>query len=327
MKSCQHVSVPTVEGVISILQDYKGRAKIIAGGTDILSVLKDQILPEYPQALINVKTLIGLDYIREDKDVLKIGALAKLSAIVDDPVINNRYQVLAKAAKTVANPQIRNMGTIGGNLAQDTRCWYYRYPNQLGGRIMCLRKGNGPCAAIKGDNRYHAIMGAKECFAVCPSDMAVALSALEATVKIRGPQGERAVPISAFYQPLGNDLKDDEMLTEIQVPKPPESARQDYVKFTLRKPIDFGIISVAAVIEATNGVCHELSMALGGVASTPIRATQAEQTVRGKAINEDTANSAAIAAVADARPLSKNAYKIEIVKSLVKRVLLAANPK
>jgi xanthine dehydrogenase YagS FAD-binding subunit len=327
MKSCQHVSVPTVEGVISILQDYKGRAKIIAGGTDILSVLKDQILPEYPQALINVKTLIGLDYIREDKDVLKIGALAKLSAIVDDPVINNRYQVLAKAAKTVANPQIRNMGTIGGNLAQDTRCWYYRYPNQLGGRIMCLRKGNGPCAAIKGDNRYHAIMGAKECFAVCPSDMAVALSALEATVKIRGPQGERAVPISAFYQPLGNDLKDDEMLTEIQVPKPPESARQDYVKFTLRKPIDFGIISVAAVIEATNGVCHELSMALGGVASTPIRATQAEQTVRGKAINEDTANSAAIAAVADARPLSKNAYKIEIVKSLVKRVLLAVNPK
>jgi xanthine dehydrogenase YagS FAD-binding subunit len=327
MKSCQHVSVPTVERAISILQDYKGRAKIIAGGTDILSVLKDQILLEYPQALINIKTLIGLDYIREDKDVLKIGALATLSAIVDDPVINNRYQVLAKAAKTVANPQIRNMGTIGGNLAQDTRCWYYRYPNQLGGRIMCLRKGNGPCAAIKGDNRYHAIMGAKECFAVCPSDTAVALSALEATVKIRGPQGERSVPVSAFYQPLGNDLKDDEMLTEIQVPKPPESARQDYLKFTLRKPIDFGIISVAAVIEATNGVCHELSMALGGVASTPIRATQAEQTVRGKAINEDTANSAAMAAVADARPLSKNAYKIEIVKSLVKRVLLAVNPK
>jgi xanthine dehydrogenase YagS FAD-binding subunit len=170
-------------------------------------------------------------------------------------------------------------------------------------------------------------MGAKECFAVCPSDTAVALSALEATVKIRGSQGERAVPISAFYQPLENDLKDDEILTEIQVPKPPEYARQDYVKFTLRKPIDFGIISVAAIIEANYGVCHELSMALGGVASTPIRATRAEQTIMSKSINEDTAHSAAIAAVADARPLSKNAYKIEIVKSLVKKVLLAGNHK
>jgi xanthine dehydrogenase YagS FAD-binding subunit len=319
--------VQTIEGATSILQDYKGRAKIIAGGTDILGVLKDQILPEYPQALINIKTLTGLDYIREDKDGLKIGALTTLSAIVDDPVVNNRYRILAKAAETVANPQIRNMGTIGGNLAQETHCWYYRYPNQLGGRIMCLRKGNGPCAAVKGDNRYHAIMEAKKCFAVCPSDTAVALSALEATVKIRGPQGERTVPVAAFYQPLGNDLKDDEILTEIQVPKPPESARQDYVKFTLRKPIDFGIVSVAAVIEANNGVCRELSIALGGVAYSPLRATPAEQKARGKAIDEATANSAAEAAVAGAKPLSKNAYKVEIVKSLVKRVLLAGNSK
>jgi xanthine dehydrogenase YagS FAD-binding subunit len=327
VKSFQHVSVPTVEGAISTLKDYKGRAKIIAGGTDILSVLKDRILPEYPQALINIKTVSGLDYIREDKDGLKIGALARLSDIVDNPVVNNRYRVLSQAAKTVANPQVRNMSTIGGNLAQDTRCWYYRYPHQLGGRIMCLRKGNGPCAAVKGDNRYHAIMEAKKCFAVCPSDTAVALAALEATVKIRGPQGERTVPVAAFYQPLGNDLKDDEILTEIQVPEPPASARQEYIKFALRKPVDFGIVSVAAVIRTTDGVCHELSIALGGVASAPLRATSAEQAVKGKVINETTANSAAEASVAGARPLSKNAYKVEIVKTLVKRVLLSGDSK
>ncbi len=327
MKSFQHVSVPTVEGAISTLKEYKGKAKVIAGGTDILGVLKDQILPEYPQALIDIKELTGLDYIREDKDGLKIGALAKLSDIIDSPVVNNRYRVLSEAAKTVANPQIRNMGTIGGNLAQDTRCWYYRYPNQLGGRVMCLRKGSGPCAAVKGDNRYHAIMEAKKCFAVCPSDTAVALSALDATVKIRGPQGERAVPVAAFYQPLGNDLKDDEILTEIQVPKPPDSARQEYIKFTLRKPVDFGIVSVAAVIRATDGVCHELSIALGGVASAPLRATSAEQVVKGKVIDEATANSAAEASVAGAKPLSMNAYKVEIAKTLVKRVLLSGDSK
>jgi xanthine dehydrogenase YagS FAD-binding subunit len=327
VRSFQHVSVQTVEGAISTLKDYKGKANIIAGGTDILGVLKEQILPEHPQALINIKTITGLDYIQEDKDGLKIGALAKLSAIVDNPVISSRYRVLAEAAKAVANPQIRNMGTIGGNLAQDTRCWYYRYPHQLGGRIMCLRKGNGPCAAVKGDNRYHAIMEAKKCFAVCPSDTAVALSALDATVKIRGPQGERTVPVAAFYQPLGNDLKGDEILTEIQVPKPPDGARQEYVKFTLRKPVDFGIVSVAAVIRTTDGVCHELSIALGGVAHSPLRAASAEQAVRDKVINEATASSAAAASVAGAKPLSMNAYKVEIVKTLVKRVLLSGNSK
>lgn len=327
MKPFQHISAQTVEGAISILNDYKGRAKIIAGGTDILGILKEQILPEYPQALLNIKMLTSLDYMREDKDGLKIGALTRLADIVDNPIVNNRYQVLSQAAKTVANPQVRNMGTVGGNLAQEIRCWYYRYPHQLGGRIMCLRKGNGPCAAIKGDNRYHAIMEAKKCFAVCPSDTAVALSALGATIEIRGPQSERTVPVAAFYQPLGNALKDDEILTEIQVPKPPDSARQEYVKFSLRKPVDFGIISVAAVIETTDGVCHELSIALGGVAYSPLRANQAEQVARGKAIDEATANSVAEAAVAGAKPLSMNAYKVEIVKTLVKRILLSGNSK
>lgn len=323
MKSFHHVSVQTVEGAISILRDYKGKAKVIAGGTDLLGVLKDQILTKYPQALIDIKTITGLDYIREDKDVLRIGALTKLADIIDDPTVNNKYRILSEAARTVANPQIRNMGTIGGNLAQDTRCWYYRYPHQLGGRIMCLRKGSGSCVAITGDNRYHAILQGKKCFAVCPSDTAVALSALDAIIKIRGPQGERTIPVSAFYQPLGNDLKDDEILTEIQVPQPPEGAKQTFLKFRLRNAVDFAIVSVALIITIGGGVCEDVRIALGAVAPRPIRAVGAEQTIKGKAINAATAEAAAEAAVIGAVPLNMNAYKVEITKALVKRAILS----
>lgn len=323
MKSFHHVSVQTVEGAISILRDYKGKAKVIAGGTDLLGVLKDQILTKYPQALIDIKTITGLDYIREDKDVLRIGALTKLADIIDDPTVNNKYRILSEAARTVANPQIRSMGTIGGNLAQDTHCWYYRYPHQLGGRIMCLRKGSGSCVAITGDNRYHAILQGKKCFAVCPSDTAVALSALDAIIKIRGPQGERTIPVSAFYQPLGNDLKDDEILTEIQVPQPPEGAKQTFLKFRLRNAVDFAIVSVALIITIGGGVCEDVRIALGAVAPRPIRAVGAEQTIKGKAINAATAEAAAEAAVIGAVPLNMNAYKVEITKALVKRAILS----
>ncbi|MEJ2729712.1 MAG: FAD binding domain-containing protein [Deltaproteobacteria bacterium] len=176
MKAFKHVNAASVDEAISLMRSYKGRADLIAGGTDLLGVLKDEILPDYPEAVINIKTIPGLDNIEESKKGLKIGALTKLVDVALHPLVKKRYPILSKAAESVATPEIRNMATLGGNLCQDTRCWYYRYPHQMGGRIICYRKEKGPCHAVKGDNRYHAIMGAKACYAVCPSDPRWAIS-------------------------------------------------------------------------------------------------------------------------------------------------------
>ncbi|BBO82065.1 oxidoreductase [Desulfosarcina ovata subsp. sediminis] len=324
MKDFNHDSARTVDEAIELLKNNQGRAKLIAGGTDLLGELKDKVLPTYPEALVNIKTIPDMDYIKEESGGLKIGALTKLREIVTSPLVQESYNILALAAHSVGSPQIRNMGTIGGNLCQDTRCWYYRYPHQIGGRIVCRRKGDrGPCLAVKGDNRYHAIMGGKKCFAVCPSDTATALVALGATMKIVGPGGDRTIPVGNFYNPLGNDLCVDEIVTEIQVPRPSVKAKQNFLKFTLRKPIDFAIVSVASVIRVEAGVCRDASIALGAVAPAPIRATAAEEMIKEKIIDDAIAESAAEMAVTGAKPLSMNAYKVEITKTLVKRAILS----
>jgi xanthine dehydrogenase YagS FAD-binding subunit len=323
MKSFKHIDAKTLNEACRLLKKYKGRAKLIAGGTDLLGILKDRILPDYPEALINLKTVHGLDYIKEDAKGLKIGALTTLSALAKTPVVRERYKVLADAAHAVAAPQIRNMATIAGNLCQHVRCWYYRYPDHIGGRILCLRKGRGGCLAVTGDNRYHAILGGERCFAVCPSDTAMALTALDSKVKIAGSGKKRIVPVKEFFTTLGNVLEPGEIITEIQVPKPLDRARQTFLKLTLREPIDFAIVSVATVIVLEDGICRKANIAIGGVAPVPFRATKAEQAIRGKRIDTRTAAEAAEAVVAGARPLSMNAYKIEETKVLVQRALLA----
>ncbi|MGD8513919.1 MAG: xanthine dehydrogenase family protein subunit M, partial [Deltaproteobacteria bacterium] len=313
----------SVDEAISLLRKYQGRAKLIAGGTDLLGSLKDDILPDYPLALINIKAVPHLEDIRENGERLRIGPCARLTELARSPVIRKKYPLLSEAAETVATPEIRNMATLGGNLCQDTRCWYYRYPHEMGGRILCYRKGSGPCHALKGDNRYHAIMGGKVCFAVCPSDMAIALTALDARLKIAGPEGERDVRIKDYYNVLGNVLQPDELLAEIYVPQLPKGAKQTFVKFTLRKPVDFAIVSVASVIMMEDGVCKDARIALGAVAPTPISATEAEEAIKGKVIDAKTAERAAEVSVSGAKPMSMNAYKIEITKALVKRALLS----
>jgi xanthine dehydrogenase YagS FAD-binding subunit len=323
MKSFKHIDAKTVNEVCRLLEKYRGKAKLIAGGTDLLGILKDRILPDYPEALINLKTVHGLDYIKEDAKGLKIGALVTLADIAKTPVIKESYKVLADAARAVAAPQIRNMATISGNLCQEVRCWYYRYPHQIGGRILCPRKGGGACLAVPGDNRYHAILGGKTCFAVCPSDTAIALTALDSKVRIAGLGKNRVVPVKDFFTTLGNVLEAGEIVTEIYVPKPLEGARQRFLKLTLREPIDFAIVSVASVIVLRDGICKSANIALGAVAPTPVRATKAEQAIKGKPIDTKTAAEAAEAAVAGAKPLSMNAYKIEETRVLVRRALLA----
>jgi len=323
MKPFKHHNAYSIEEALTLLRDYEGRARLIAGGTDLIGILKGDILLDYPEALINIKTIPDLDGIKEDGKGLKIGALTRLSHIVRSPVIEDKYGLLEEAARSVGTPEIRNMGTIGGNLCQDTRCWYYRYPNQMGGRIVCYRKGEGPCYAIKGDNRYHAIMEGKGCFAVCPSDIAIALTALDAEFMIASTGGERVVPITDFYQTLGHVLKPDEILTKILVPKPPDNATQTFLKYRLRESVDFAIVSVASVISLEGGICRDASIALGAVAPVPIKAIEAEQIIKGKPLDAKTAEEAAEAAVADAKPLSMNAYKIEVTKILLQRAIMA----
>ncbi|GAG12542.1 unnamed protein product, partial [marine sediment metagenome] len=272
--------------------------------------------------LVNIKTIPGLDYIREGDGEVRIGATTKLALIARSSIINGNYGLLAQSAESVGTPEIRQMGTIGGNLCQDNRCWYYRYPHTLGGRILCFGKGKGPCHAIKGDNRYHAILGGKGCFAVCPSDIAVALTALDARITVAGPDGERIIPIAELYGTMGHKLETDEILTEIQIPRLPHDAAQKFTKFRLRESVDFAVVSVASVVSVVEGICRDARIVLGGVAPTPWRATDAEDVIKGKDLNAQAVEDAAEAAVRNAKPLSKNAYKIEITKTLVKRTLL-----
>ncbi|AGL00308.1 FAD binding domain-containing protein [Desulfoscipio gibsoniae] len=323
MQSFVHINAHSVDETIRLLAKYEGKAKLNAGGTDLLGVLKDRILPDYPEAVINIKMIPGLNTIEEDGDWIRIGALSPLVDIVKSPIIEKKCPILMEAARTVASPQIRNIATIGGNLCQDTRCWYYRYPDELGGIIKCFRKGGRTCPAVAGENQYHAIMGAKKCFAVCPSDLAVALTALDATITIAGTKGTRNIPVEDFYTHLGNVLELDEMVTMIRVPKP-ANTKQTFLKFTIRKPIDFAVVSTACMITIVKGICTDVRIVLGAVAHTPVRALMAEEFLKGKELSEGVVTEAATLALAGAKPLSKNEYKLEIAKTLVKRAIMAS---
>jgi CO/xanthine dehydrogenase FAD-binding subunit len=625
MKSFKHHNATSVQEASALLAEYKGNAMVNAGGTDLIGRLKDKCVQVYPKAIINIKSIPGLDFIKSDSRMLRIGALTKLANVAGSMEVKRDYSLLAEAALAIASPNIRNMATVGGNLAQEVRCWYYRYPRQIGGPIVCLRKGGKICNALVGDNRYHSIFGAapapergcanhcparidipgylrlvrdnnireaaklllsrnpfpaitgrvcpvyceprcsrsefddpvaihevergvgdyildhaeeffvspeKEsgkkvaiigsgplglaaafylrrsghkvtiyerlpelggmlrcnvpqfclpenlvhkqiqalknmgigieagtemtdalagkikagtnavfladaiiaasgqppklstfapgpgiffgqdlvkgssaivrvivsakksveeietflglekrpdgesqvltqyadsgyvdvarfkyqertqaenlkgiemenapafemraiqteadrcldcgCLAVAPSDLATALVTLDASIAT----SKRTIAAEEFFTATGsrsNVLELDEVIEDIRIPKPPEEAKQRYLRFTLRKPIDFAIVSVASMISETDGICSDARITLGAVAPAPVRAFAAENRIRGKAINEDIAVEAARAGLAETRPLAMNAYKVEIARTLVKRAIL-----
>lgn len=324
MKPFTHVAARTVEEACAFLAEFGGRARLNAGGTDLLGVLKDEIHDEPVEALINIKTIPGLDLIRVDDSQIRIGALASLSSIARSKTLEGSCGMLAQAAHAVGTPQLRNMGTLGGNLCQEVRCWYYRYPSHLGGPIGCLRKGNGRCPATRGDHRYHAIVGGRGCFAVCPSDMAVVLAAADATVALVGPGGScRWVPVEDLYTPTGTTVGRSEMITEVRVPRPAKEAKTTFLKFTVREPVDFAVVSVASTVVLREGVCEDARIVLGAVGPRPHRAVAAESFLRGNRLDAESAGMAADLAVADAKPLRKNAYKVQIARTLVERTLAA----
>ena len=288
-----------------------GKAWVMAGGTDLLGTLKDEIFPEYPETVIDLKTIEGMDAIEEDGDALRIGALAKLSDVAENELVKTYAAALAQAAGRVASPTIRHMGTIGGNVCQMHRCWYFRVPDD---RFHCRRKGGATCPARIGDNRYHSIFGDDNgCFAVSSHDTAPALVALGATVVTT----KREVPAEEFFGAHGhrsNVLEDGEVVKEFRVPKAEKSAFQ---KFALRKSIDFPVVNCA--VAATGG---ETRVVLGGVHPAPWRSKEAEEAVAA-GVTADSAAKAGEAAVSVAKPLGKNAYKVDIARTLVKRTLEA----
>lgn len=312
MKAFDHVNAKTLAEARTALAG--GKSTLIAGGTDLIGGLKDNILPTYPAVLINIKTIPGLDYIKEEGGMLKIGAVTRLADIAAHPAINQKYTALAQAALRVATPHVRDMGTIGGNIAQLHRCWYFRKHEN---RFNCIRKGGTTCFAMAGDNRYHSIFGAvNRCIAVHPSDVAPALIALNATVVTN----TRKINAENFFDvkvPGNTVLANDEIITEIQVPTPPAGAKSAFLKFAIRKSIDFPIVNCAVLTGPAPRI------ALNAVAPKPYRALKAEQAIAGKPINEANAEAAGAAAVADARPLPATKYKVQIAKTLVKRALLA----
>jgi xanthine dehydrogenase YagS FAD-binding subunit len=318
MKRFEHFNARTIDEASSLLTKYKGEAKVNAGGTDLINVLKDDFFPTYPRAIINLKTIPGLDYIREEKGTLKIGALATLADMGESAIIKQKWSILTEAALSVATTPIRNYGTLGGNLCQDVRCWYFRASKSSGRVFHCLRKGGTTCFAIAGDNRYNCVLNGKRCFAVCQSDTAIALTALNATIITN----QRSIPINEFYKTLGNDLGEGEIVTGIYVPTPEKGAKQTWIKFRQRKSLEFATVSVASVIKVSDRKVTDARIVLGAVSPVPYCATKAVDVIKGQVINEDLATKAGDASVAGAKPLSHNAYKIQIAKTLVKRALL-----
>jgi xanthine dehydrogenase YagS FAD-binding subunit len=313
MRPFNHTNAKSLAEVRTALSG--GKTAIIAGGTDLLGTLKDNILPQYPSTVINLKTVPGLDFIKEEAGVLKIGAVTRLADIAANPTVKQRYTALAQAASRVATPHIREMGTIGGNIAQLHRCWYFRKPEN---RFNCVRKGGNQCFAMTGDNRYHSIFGAvNRCIAVHPSDIAPALIALNARVVT----DRRTIEAENFFdvkKPGNTVLEIDEIIREIQIPAPPAGAKSAFLKFAIRKSIDFPIVNCAVMVGGGSPrIC------LNAVAPKPYRATKAEAAIAGKTINEKNAEAAGEAAVADARPLEASRFKVQIAKTLVKRALLA----
>jgi xanthine dehydrogenase YagS FAD-binding subunit len=318
-KPLEHFNAKTIDEAISLLDNRAEGAKVIAGGTDLIRLMKNEVIA--PKVLVNIKTIPGLANITEDAKGLKIGALATIKEIESSPMIRSKYPLLADTAHSVASPHIRNMATLAGNLCQEVNCWYYRRSPVTGKSFHCRRKGGEQCFAVTGDNRHHAIIGGNKCYAVCPSDMAIALSVLGAKVKIASPDGRRELSLDKLHIALGDVLKPNEIIIEIRVPALMPNTKQRFLKFRVRKTIDFAISSVAAVVTTEDGVVSRARIVLGGVAPTPYRALDSEEIIQGKVITESVANRAAKAAVSEALPLSMNAYKVPMTKALVKRAI------
>ncbi|MDX2438515.1 MAG: xanthine dehydrogenase family protein subunit M [Acidobacteriota bacterium] len=310
----------TLDEVLAVLDDRP--ALIHAGGTDLIGCLRDRIL--LADTVVSLSAIDNLRGIRTAADGnLHIGALTTIAEVASDPTVGTRYPGLAEAAASVASPQLRNQGTLAGNLCQKPRCWYYR------GDFDCLRKGGEMCYAYEGENQYHCIFGGDLCYIVHPSDTAPMLAALGAVCRISGGRSNRSVAVEAFHVPATDDprretvLEGDEIVTEIVIPPPAKGARSSYRKVRTRQVWDFALSGVALALVFDGDTVTSANVFLSGVAPVPWRASGVEAAITGKTLDTATIAAAAAAAVVGAEPLSENGYKLPLVKGLVTEQLEA----
>jgi xanthine dehydrogenase YagS FAD-binding subunit len=319
MINFQHIEAFDLKEAIVLLQ--QPGTEVLAGGTDLLGELKRGI--RSPARLVSIKNLNKLRQIRSRKDGgITIGALTPISEVLEHPDITQRFPVLSQAASVTATPQLRNMGTVGGNLCQHPRCWYFRNP-----LFPCWLKGGVKCFAAVGENRNHAILWKSTCHSVHPSDLAPALICLGARVSVAGPGGERVLKLEElFVEPSPNHrqmtiLRPGELITQIALPPPQQGSRMIYLKAMDRKAWAFALASVALHVRMDGESIAEGRLVLGGIGLIPLRDNKAESMLRGQRFSEELIARVAESVVAGSRPLRDNKYKVKLTADLVRHAL------
>jgi len=316
----------SVDDAVALLERHGTEAWVMAGGMDTFDWLKDRV--KRPSVVVDLSGVSELRGIRPYAGGLEIGAMTTLTEVASDSTVRQQYGLLMEAADLVASPQIRNQGTLGGNISQDTRCWYYR------GGWSCYRAGGNICYADTPTamNREHAILGASRCVAVSPSDTAPALVALEAEMVLRRGDQERVVPAEDYFLGPGVDimrmtvLRPGELLTAIRLPETWAGAQFYFEKVADREVWDFPLVNVASAIRPAANRIERMRLVVGAVAARPWRLVEVEAAVAGLEINEETAELAGRLAIEAAEPLRHNGYKIPLMRNLVKRAIRGATP-
>jgi xanthine dehydrogenase YagS FAD-binding subunit len=327
MQSFGYVKATGVEKAIA----GAGSGKFLAGGTTLVDLMKLEV--EQPSGLVDIN-LLPLDKIeRTENGGLRIGAMVRNSDLAWNPIVKEHYTVLSEALLSGASPQLRNMATTGGNLLQRTRCAYFREPGagQPGGYGCNKRTPGTGCAAMDGLHRIHAVLGTSEhCMATHPSDMCVAMAALEAVIHVEGPNGKRTIAFEDFHKLPGdtphieNALEEGELVTYVDLPKPVAGAKSVYLKLRDRASYEFALASAAVVMKVEGGRVRYVRVAMGGVGTKPWRSREAEEALTGKAPTDANFRAAAEAALADAKPRTDNAFKVELAKRCVAHTLKMA---
>jgi xanthine dehydrogenase YagS FAD-binding subunit len=323
MQNFEYASPTTLQAAIRLLGEAKGDAAVLAGGTDLLSLMKEGVAK--PVRVVDLQKLKELRHIEHRSGTgLRLGALVTFNELMENADVQKHYPALVQAARGVSSPQIRSMGTVGGDLCQRPRCWYYR----LGYGLMATY--NGKAMVPEGDNRYHAILGnSGPAYFVSPSSLAPALIALGAKVRLHGPEGAREIEVDKFFVTPASEsesehaLKPHEIVAEIVLP-PAEGMKMAVYEVRQREALDWPLAAAAVALEMAGDSIRRARVVLGHVAPVPWPSPEAEQVLAGKTFVEELADEAGKAAVSKATPLSKNTYKVQLARVAVKRALLRA---
>lgn len=324
MRGFEYANPTTTEQAVALLGGSWADAEVLAGGTDLLSLMKDDVV--HPKRLVNIKDIRELGGITVGKDrSLRIGALVTIQELADHPKVREAFPVIAMTASEIAGPQIRNMGTVGGNLCQRPRCWYYR-----AGFGLLAKDASGEPLVLTGDNRYHAILGnAGPAYFVSPSTLGTLFIALGGTVRLFGPKGKREIPVEKFFvipqseNQREHDLGPNEIVTEIVLPALAGVKAATY-EVRQKDAMDWPLALASVALSLNGNKVRSARVVMGYVAPVPWRSKEAEDALIGKAITEETAKAAGEAAVSGAKSLGRNAYKIQLARVAVKRAILAA---